>query len=444
MNGVEVAQRFAHGSHVTQSASDRYRSVVTFQLGDHRVRLMQTRAWDWKRSVFQGEAQASMSIGAQQYMMASMMNGWDPTVPKADDAAVLAYLRRWRHEAQYRYWFETDAGGRDRLQRESSLPKDGKVQECLDEIRQCWPEAWTGDDGDPGHFFPLAEDQVSARSRPTELMDEDIIVVTDRLNQLVFANFEKLAQLLLGPTTTNRLADCLDLWSFFTPLPAPEPARRVIDRHTIMKMHPELDMSKATIDTLAQAKIATAHYGSCAAQGDPNGIQKTRDSEFLGVPNSGNCVDMLPGLYQAAFGKSSRLIRFLLEPLDPLAYKVASAIFSKLPESRRISVRDYDSPDFLSRFSLGVNKESCNDGKGVKGGIAGLVTLGQYQGGELCIPNLGLRVLCAPGTTTLIGNEFNYYTHDCWGPRFVVTGSNEEACSQYAFRGLLRGSNIIW
>ncbi|KAK7906431.1 hypothetical protein PG985_016437 [Apiospora marii] len=282
---------------------------------------------------------------------------------------------------------------------------------------------------------------MSARSRPTELMDEDIIVVTDIHHQMMFANFENLAQLLLGPTTTNRLADCLDLWSFFTPLPAPEPSRRVVDRHTIMKMHPELDMSKAPIDTLAQAKVATAHYGTCAPQGGlvmTAGIQKTRDSKFLGIPNSGNCVDMLPGLYQAVFGKSSRLIRFLWEPLNPLGYRVASIIFEKLPESRRISVCDDDSPDFLSKFSLGVNKESCNDGKGVEGGILGLVTLGQYQGGELCIPNLGLSVPCTPGTTTLIGNGFDYYTRDCSGPRFVVTGSNEEVCKKYAFRDLFR------
>lgn len=137
-----------------------------------------------------------------------------------------------------------------------------------------------------------------------------------------------------------------------------------------MKMHPELDLSKARVDTLAQAKVATAPYGSWTSRGGPSmadGIQKTRDSKFLGIQDSGNCVDMLPRLYQATFGKSSSLIRFLSGSLGPIYHQNASLIFEQLPDSRSIPVSDNESPVFMSKFSLDSNKKICNDNKSVKG-----------------------------------------------------------------------------
>ncbi|KAK8137387.1 hypothetical protein PG984_005327 [Apiospora sp. TS-2023a] len=389
---LEIARQFAPASFVHHRSGDNHDRIVSFQLGNHRVRLIQ--AWELEvggvapapgGSLSQSTAEPIMSIATQQYMMATLMNVWDPTIAQADAGAVFTYLQDLRHEAQYRYWFETDPDGRERLQQESSLPKDDKVQNCLDEILNCWPEAWTGGDQDPDHFSQRAKkDQMSASlDRPMELLDEDIILVTDRHGQLGFANFEGLAQLLFGSTTTNQLADCLDLWSFFTPLPAPEPWRRVLDRHSTLKMHPELDMSKATVGTLAQAKMATAHYGSCASSNsattDGTHILKTRDSKFLGIPGSENFVDMFPGFYQAAFGKASSLIFFLLTPLDPGPYQEVCAIFEELPESRRLSVCN-DNHDFLTKFSLGINTESSRDSDTAKAGFAGLVTLGQYRG----------------------------------------------------------------
>ncbi|KAK7952876.1 hypothetical protein PG988_013570 [Apiospora saccharicola] len=439
-NPAEIASQFAPTSFVRHPSGNNHDIIVTFQLGRHRVRLIQ--AWDLEVGgaaptpggfLSRSTGEPIMSIALQQYMMATLMNVWDPTVAQADAGAVFAYLQDLRHEAQYRYWFETDPDGRERLQHESSLPKDDKVQNCLDEILNCWPEAWTGGDQDPDHFSQRAkEDQMSASlGRPMELLDEDIILVTDRRGMLGFASFEGLAQLLFGSTTTNRLADCLDLWSFFTPLPAPEPWRRVIDRHSTLKMHPELDMSKATVDTLAQAKMATAHYGSCAST-DGVHILKTRDSKFLGIPDSGNCVDMFPRFYQAAFGKAASLLYFLMTSLDQGPYMDGCCIFEGLPESRRLSVCN-DNHDFLTKFSLGINTESSRDSDTAGAGFAGLVTLGQYQGGELCMPDLGFKVPCTPGTTAIVGGGLKYHTSDCSGQRFVMTGSNEESCKRYAY-----------
>ncbi|KAK8137388.1 hypothetical protein PG984_005328 [Apiospora sp. TS-2023a] len=54
-------------------------------------------------------------------------------------------------------------------------------------------------------------------------------------------------------------------------------------------------------------------------------------------------------------------------------------------------------------------------------------------GGELCMPDLGFKVPCTPGTTTIIGDGLKYHTSDCSGQRFAITGSNEEACKRYAY-----------
>lgn len=41
---------------------------------------------------------------------------------------------------------------------------------------------------------------------------------------------------------------------------------------------------------------------------------------------------------------------------------------------------------------------------------------------------------------TFISDRLKYYTSDCSGSRFVVTGFIEEACNRFAFRDYIWGS----
>ena len=108
----------------------------------------------------------------------------------------------------------------------------------------------------------------------------------------------------------------------------------------IQKLHPELDMSKATVDKLPHAKMCIAHYGTWAPMpGDKSGykIQRTGDTLFRrSFTDVGVCEEVFPDFYKSAMGMAAKLIRFLLEPLDPTYFQDCCDIFDNLEEHKRV------------------------------------------------------------------------------------------------------------
>lgn len=87
------------------------------------------------------------------------------------------------------------------------------------------------------------------------------------------------------------------MWYFNTPLPAPESKRHSVD-HYICKIHPELDMEKATVANLPKAKKAVVHYGTYAMAGHRDGrrVCRTEDSRFSRSVDQENSQSLFPQL----------------------------------------------------------------------------------------------------------------------------------------------------
>ncbi|KAK7965824.1 uncharacterized protein PG986_000101 [Apiospora aurea] len=69
------------------------------------------------------------------------------------------------------------------------------------------------------------------------------------------------------------------------------------------------------------------------------------------------------------------------------------------------------------------------------GWFAGLIAVGDYTGGHLCIPDLGIKVPYAPGACTIIrGDKMDHLVTDFSGPRYFVIGTSHEAVKKYALR----------
>lgn len=197
---------------------------------------------------------------------------------------------------------------------------------------------------------------------------------------MVFANLENAGELLFGKKAMQVLIRCLDMWKFFSPIPAPESCRHVVDNH-IRRQHPELDPSAVTIEHLANAVMAVAHYGCWSHRFDPHGrnIMPTRDTRFGRTPLAEYPHIVFPGFAKAALGMASKITRFLTKPLDPEYYKDCVKMFQNLPELARLPT---DDEDFISLFAFGVNgyTQRHRDVKDIGGGLAGLFSTGDYQG----------------------------------------------------------------
>lgn len=280
------------------------------------------------------------------------------------------------------YWLLKTPVQREQIRNASLKAHSAEDQDFLNNlniVKDNWWLRWNSSSLAKDYFQHYLIDQTAAE-HAWALVDEDVFVVTDKKRRVVFANLENAGELLFGKKAMEVLIRCLDMWKFFSPIPAPESCRHVVDNH-IRRQHPELDPSAVTIEHLANAVMAVAHYGCWSHRLDPHGenIMRTRDTRFGRTPLADYPHAVFPEFAKAALGMASKITRFLTKPLDPEYYKDCVKIFQNLPELARLST---DEEDFISLFAFGVNgyTQRHRDVKDIGGGLAGLFSTGDYQG----------------------------------------------------------------
>jgi hypothetical protein len=342
--------------------------VVSFRLGDRKVRLMQThdidlevsatysgthRARTCEKRALELVPKSRMPIDVQQYLMAMALK--QTTLPDLSAHKQDKYFWSLRSSAQMRYWLEMSTMEREDIHRVAAEEHPGLATE-LALVRSNWKSTWKNDQGDKDYFQQYVTDESCAKN-VLQSIDENIFIVTDMNRNIIFASFKKLCQAMFDEATAELLNRAYDMWSFFVPMPLPETKRHVIDRW-IRKMHPELDPEKSTVESLPQAKMAVAHYGCWSRLGDPHGklIGRTQDSLPLGQvlrwvkKFQTHCY--MPMFNEAVLGKVTEMIRFLLEPLDPSLYQDYCDVWNNMPERARIVT---SKRDFLTLFAIGIN-----------------------------------------------------------------------------------------
>ncbi|KAK8025225.1 hypothetical protein PG990_003048 [Apiospora arundinis] len=234
------------------------------------------------------------------------------------------------------------------------------------------------------------------------LVDADVFVVVNAKRRIVFANLEAAAQLLFGPDILREPNRAIDVFSFLVPIRAPEPKRHVVDRY-IRRNHPDLDPSAATLDKLVNTKMGVAHYGCWSVPADPNGkcVFRSNDCFFGGTRINHLPRLVFPYLCDSLSAKVTEIIRLLVNNLDPNYHELGKKICENVPRDGYIKTTD---EDFLSLFVLGINAytQRHRDPSDVHGGFADLFSIGQYTGGNICLPQLGIKVPYAPGACAIV------------------------------------------
>ncbi|KAK7952418.1 uncharacterized protein PG986_008146 [Apiospora aurea] len=344
-------------------------------------------------------------------------------------------LATLRSLSQEHFLLHMNAEQRQGIRDLAELQQDHpELEPALSVIRSNWQQAWDNGRYDVDNFRSYLVDS-SASESVWKLVEDDLFIVLDQNRRPVFANCEGLVQSLYGDEVFDKLTRAIDLMSFYQPIPRPETKRHVINRYILHK-HPELDPGKATIRTLPNAKMGVAHYGCWAVKGDWHGrrIYRTKDTQVGRSFDSEKCWPVMPQFMRAVFGTLSDVVRFLMQPLGPDYYQECVEIFAELPDSVKVVTNEQD---FCSLFALGVNAHTQRhrDNGDIKGGLAGLATLGNYTGGNLCLPQLGVKVRYGPGACALTrGSGLEHLVTDFQGPRFFAVATNHESSKKFAWR----------
>lgn len=430
---LAVAKALANNGHYNIIADNDTEIVVTFRVGSKAVRLMQAKDVDVDNPKSYGATKRAassaadakrctpdpaMTVELQQYLMALAIvdrDEWkelnkrkEAIRVKREDLQTEDLNKELRKEKRIQlykdtnkynnhcarfflnlrdairedYWLLKTPVQREQIRTASQQAHSAGEQEFssnLNTVKENWRPRWNSSRLAKDYFHHYLIDQTAAE-HAWALVEEDVFVVTDKKHRVIFANLENAGELLFGKKAMEVLIRCLDMWKFFSPIPAPESCRHVVDNH-IRRQHPELDPSAVTIEHLANAVMAVAHYGCWSHRLDPHGenIMRTRDTRFGRTPLADYPHAVFPDFAKAALGMASKITRFLTKPLDPEYYKDCVKIFQNLPELARLST---DDEDFISLFAFGVNgyTQRHRDVKDIGGGLAGLFSTGDYQG----------------------------------------------------------------
>lgn len=372
--------------------------TVYFKMGSLSVRIIQLNDVDksvpasYKQSmrvkgsekaVRDAFQEAPMPVATQKYAMAIKMEAMEKKVPE-EKSHQNKFLEHLRATVQEHYWTKLSSADRDELIITATSGTAETLKPYLEDLEAHWPKRWNNSYYDRDYYHQYTRDTSVADSVWTTI-EEDVFIVIDRNRETIFASVQNLSQHLFGQAATDLLARVIDLWSWFTPLASPESQRHVVDNY-IRKLHPELDMSKATLGQLANAKMCMVHYGTWAPMpGDKSGrsVKRTGDTLFKRTfTDVGHCEDLFPDFYKSVMGITGRIIRFLMERLDPSHFQECRDIFSNLEDDRRVPHAEEADANFLTMFALGINPYTQRhvDGNDVAGGLAGLVTVGSYSG----------------------------------------------------------------
>ncbi|RYP57576.1 hypothetical protein DL769_009402 [Monosporascus sp. CRB-8-3] len=300
------------------------------------------------------------------------------------------WYKKLRAETTRVFWLENSRQARDDLRKAASCPPPD-LRKAMDEI-EVDDHTWSRD-----FFYQHLRDRASAADAGIYTrVDEDVIVILDRNGEVVLVSFSRLFQRLFGDAMMQKVGLALRKWTTIAALPQPDSARHMVDE-LIRQKHPELNMELATtLQELEERASCVVHYGTWGMKGHGSrDVFLTADTKLEMAASARMRGDysrkIFPQLKRGAFGISSEVARFVFSSVAPREYDECIEAFRGLAREDRISI---SSPNWATLCVLGINSftERHVDKNDIKHGFASLIPLGDYKGGDLCFPQLGIKL----------------------------------------------------
>lgn len=272
------------------------------------------------------------------------------------------------------------------------------------------------------------------------VMGTDIVMALDKSDNVIFFQCSDAFDKLLGTHVERQVAKSLETFSTLQPVPIPDMTRHGLHWIDWLAEHPEFDFRVPGCDPRT-AKSGVYHWGGRCETGDPSGKKKpnaTLDSQERNTgKNKSHIQEQLLTLRYSALGACTELVAFFFNILDPellaeyrkVAQEVAS--IKVIPfETRRT-----DEPFVLRAALVNLMTNEHKDRSDWRNGFAGLVPVGDFQGGDMILRELGLRIQSRPGCVQLLrGRELRHSITRWTGRRFVVVNATHQAVRSWAQR----------
>ncbi|KAK7966495.1 uncharacterized protein PG986_000772 [Apiospora aurea] len=388
--------------HHVQGFSVRVMQMCDVSVYDPKSYCNATRSRRLERLSDQRVAEAPIGRDVENLLMAKRMErGEAPKMPMHRDGTENKKLwyKVMRSESNNVFWVGTSREERDALRGEVTH-LDARRDPALDPlIAQIDKE---GRSQSKDYFYHYQRDRAAAADDAIyEKPNHDIVIVLDKDSKVVLTKFSKLLDFLFQEKSVAKLEDAIRKWTALPPLPLPETSRHMVDE-MIRLENPHMDLEKATTLKEVEKRVqCVVHYDTWAT-----------------------------------VGLASEAVRFLFSAMAPDEYAECLDVYKALPGGFKTPLSE---PTFSTLFVLGINSYTQRhlDKTDVKFGFASLVGLGSYTGGDLCFPQLALKLEYQPGDCVIFrGRELEHFVHDWDGYRIFLLFTNHQPVRNYAFRKL--------
>jgi hypothetical protein len=182
------------------------------------------------------------------------------------------------------------------------------------------------------------------------------------------------------------------------------------------------------------------HIGYRCKTGDPNGRDTpgpTKDSPGKRVPDDGHVYHQLAKLRYSALGACTEISKFFFQILDPALLQQYIRVADEVSELESIpfGTRRSGEPFVMRALLVNFMTNEHKDTGDWRHGYAFLLPLGEFEGGDLVLRELGLQIQSPPGCCQMFrGRELRHSITKWTGRRFVCVNVTHEAVRKWAFR----------
>ncbi|KUJ12813.1 uncharacterized protein LY89DRAFT_755905 [Mollisia scopiformis] len=270
----------------------------------------------------------------------------------------------------------------------------------------------------------------------------DIVMVLDKNNEVIFLQLSDSFQKLLQKQLEDQVVKAFEIYSTLHAVPFPDSTRHGIHWSEWLLKRPELDFRNSA-NILRMAKSGPFHIGCGNMTGDTHGDVKgptLKADSKRNIERYPHIVKQQETLRYGALGACTEILKLLLSTVAPelcteyenvareLAERYEMETGTNLFETRR------EGGIFTMRAIL-INLLTTDhkDQNDWSNGFAGLVAVGDHEGGDLLLRELGLRIEARSGAAQLMrGRELAHSIDFYTGRRFCVVCVTREANRKWA------------
>ncbi|KAI6092879.1 hypothetical protein F4821DRAFT_277950 [Hypoxylon rubiginosum] len=272
-----------------------------------------------------------------------------------------------------------------------------------------------------------------------EYIDADVFLALDKNGKVIAFRLKDAFTYLFDVSVQARVTQALDTYTTLHPIPAPDETHGLHHHDWVSRVRPDLNpRSNPNSDTV---KCGTWTIGMQSASQDPSSDDPP--CEVLDIAYRGSDEDnkQLRHVRLSVLGSCTAVADYYLDLLDPdlrkQLVKVSEAVYRHHPRSPNLVFKTRPDEEPFTYRSVGINTKRYEDDAKDEGswerGLGATIPLGHFEGGDLLLRELGVRVSCPPGSIQILrNNELRYSTTAFSGKRFEVSHYTPEGVHRWA------------